>query len=177
MNDIVVTMNKENESIMKISFTRLPQNLVDLQSLPEDNFKTPEYACALFVALMTNYERDPEETMKMLDYINGPNDISVMDKQFYKDRMVGKNYKAFSFFEGATPDNEYTPNTPYTTYVKSNMYTDTNPGYKTFWMTSGGADNDRQITVRLKNSNLYWYLNTNGLLSDIKIPASQDKWN
>jgi len=176
MDNITITANKVNNS-MKITLSRLPKTLEDLQNINKDNFKTPEFAPALFIACLTNFERNVEETMKMIDYLNGPNTVSPMDKQFYLDRLIDKYYKPFSYFEGTNPENNYTPTIPYTIYVKSNIYTDQNAGYKQFLMKSSGADNERTITVRQKQSNGYWYLNTENLLSDIRIPSNEDPWN
>ena len=175
MDNMIVTMNKENDS-MKVTLSRLPKTLQDLQNLGEEYFKTPEFACAMFVACITNFEDNKEETVKMIDYINGPNEVSPFEQQFLTDRLAGKIYKAFSYFDGSKPSNNYTPNTPYVVYVKSNPYTDSNEGYKRFVMKSSGADNERTITVRLKPSTGCWYLNNEELLSDIRIPDNQNEW-
>lgn len=168
---------KKEENNTKIIFNKIPTTLEELKNLSEDYFKTPEYACAMFVAILTNYENNKEEVYKMIDYINGPNEVSTYQKQFLDERLKGKQYKVDSYFEGATPENDYKPTMPYTTNVKSTIYTDDAQGYKRFWMKSSGSDSDRPITVRLKPSLEHWYLNDEALLSDIRIPNKQNEWS
>ncbi len=174
MENIII---EKQENTTKFTFTKIPTTLEELKSLDENNFKIPEYACAMFVAILTNFDKNKEETYKMIDYINGPNEVSVYQKQFLDERLQDKQYKVNSYFEGATPENNYTPSTPYTTYVKSTIYTDDSEGYKRFWMKSSGSDHDRPITVRHKPSLDHWYLNDEALLSDIRIPNNENEWS
>ena len=97
-------------------------------------------------------------------------------------RVVGDvDYKPFSYFEGATPKNNYTPNKPYKITVKSNQYSFTKEGsgheWVTLWVTSGGADNPRSIKLRKKGSTGQWFLNDIQCLSDIRTPANEDPWD
>ena len=97
------------------------------------------------------------------------------------ERLQGKEYKPFSFFQGATPANNYTPSRPYKITVTSNPYSFTtdSEGYKwcTLYVTSGGADSPRPIKLRQKKSTGEWFLNDIQCLSDIRIPTSQSKWD
>ena len=90
--------------------------------------------------------------------------------------MDGKDYIARSYFNGATPANEYTPTVPYTVKVISNQYSKLEGGnYMKLLINSGGADSPRSITLR-KTGGGTWYLWEQHLLTDIRIPKSQDAW-
>ena len=46
----------------------------------------------------------------------------------------------------------------------------------TLWLKSGGADTERQITLRKKVSTGEWFLWGQNLLVGIREPKSQDPW-
>jgi len=103
--------------------------------------------------------------------------MSPTDIAFLNDRLMdGKNYVARSYFEGATPENEYTPASPYKVRVVSNQYSKLENGnYMKLLISSGGADSPRSVTLR-KTGGGTWYLWEQTLLSEIRIPKSQDAW-
>jgi hypothetical protein len=117
----------------------------------------------------------------MLNYLTGPEPVSGYESQFLRDRLQGKAYKPYSYFHGATPQNNYTPTRPFKITVNSNQYSFTTDGsgheWCTMWVTSGGADNPRSIKLRKKGSTGQWFLNDIQCLSDIRTPASADPWN
>ena len=80
-----------------------------------------------------------------------------------------------SYFAGATPANDYTPNQPFTLTIKAGPYADANPGYKKLHIHSGGADNDREIILRQKGDGT-WLLWDQFLLVSIRTPKSADPW-
>ena len=94
------------------TFTALPSSVADLQSLPEANLDSPFKTAALTMLALTGFETDPENAFAMLDWLKGPVDLSVYEKQFITERLRGKYYKVFSFFAGATPENGYKPSLP-----------------------------------------------------------------
>ena len=112
----------------------------------------------------------------MLDFLKGPVEVSTYEKDFIRERLRGKYYKTFSFFEGATPENSYKPDTPYTIKVSENPYSFDNENWATLYVSSGGADNPRNIKLRKKPSTGQWFLNDIQCLSDIRLPKSEDKW-
>ena len=66
---------------------------------------------------------------------------------------------------------------PYTLTVSENPYSYQNEGYARLLLKSGGADNQRFITLRLKPSTGEWYLwEYEGLLAGIRIPAKDNPW-
>jgi hypothetical protein len=136
---------------------------------------TPFKTAAMAVLAFTYYPVDKEMSLAMLDFIKGPKPLSPMEKQFITDRFMDKDYVPRSYFEGATPANDYEPAEPYTIIVSENPYSYQNEGYATLYMTSGGADSPRSVQLR-KAKDGKWYLWDQFLLADIRKPDSADPW-
>lgn len=172
-NKLLAAMSKKST----FTFEKLPMSLEEMKSLPEismdDAFKT----AALSLLALCAYSVDREAGREMLDFLRGPRPMSPAELQFLNDRLMdGKDYVARSYFEGATPENEYTPTAPYTVKVISNQYSKLEGGnYMQLWIHSGGADSSRSVTLRKTGSGT-WYLWEQNLLSDIRITKSQDAW-
>lgn len=158
------------------TFNSLPKNVQELKQLPEAKLKTPYETAALTVLALTRYEESPEDCIEMLNFLKGPEEVSTYEKQFIRERLNGKFYKTFSFFKGTRPDNNYTPSKPYTITVSSNPYSFDSANWATLYLTSSGADNPRPVKLREKPSTGEWFLNEIQFLSDIRLPANQDKW-
>lgn len=172
----LATAAKKAAGTRTFRFPTLPQTVEELKALPEAALTDCHTVASLTVVALLRYEADPETCFAMLDFLKGPEPLSNLEKQHIQDRMVGKGYKPRSFFEGATPDNNYTPSTPYTIHVAANSYSFDNDGWATLWLKSGGADNDRPVKLRKKPSTGQWFLNEIQYLSDIRLPAAEDKW-
>lgn len=166
-----VTSKKET-----FTFEALPQTLDELKALKEAELKTPYEAAALAVVALCTFEMDPAITFEMLDFLNGPDEVSTYTKQFIKERLNGRKYLPFSFFAGATPKNNYTPSVPYEITVFSNSYSFHEDNWATIYVTSGGADNPRGIKLRKKPSTGQWFVNDIQILSDIRLPEEADPW-
>lgn len=106
----------------------------------------------------------------------GPADVSGMEKQFIRERLAGKQYKARSFFAGATPDNNYTPTTPLTITVSENPYSFDEDNCGVLYVKSGGADSGRPVKLRKKPSTGQWFVNDIQCLADIRTPKEADEW-
>ena len=167
-------VKNNNETIY--TFDKIPTSVEDFNNI-EEYLKEPSFAAAAFIMVMCNYEKDKETCFKLLDILNGPKDVNNFDKSFYEDRfMDGKFYKPFSYIDGATPENNYTPNVPYVVHVWENPNGPKEENYKGLLMLSSGSDNKRQVTVRLKPSVGNWYLTQEMLLGDIRVPVKDDEW-
>ena len=161
---------------MIISFASLPSNVTELKALPEASLKEPEYGAALFVAAMMRYKDDPAAAISMLEFLKGPGGVSEYEKQFIKDRLSdGKEYVVRSYFAGTSPENDYTPLMPYTVIPEKDAASEDNGRIRVF-MRSSGADSPRMIKMRLKASTGEWFIEEEMILSDIRIPRSQDAW-
>lgn len=159
-----------------ITFQALPKSLAELTALPEADLSSPFKTAALAVAVLNNYEADKEATYEMLNWLRGPRPMSEYEKQFIRDRLGGKMYVIRSFWEGTSPQNNYTPSEPYSVTFFEDPYTYQNAGYAKLNARSSGADSPRQITLRKKESTGQWFLWEIFLLSDIRIPVAMDEW-
>ena len=109
-----------------ISFSALPMSLDELKALPEASLIQPQYTAALAIAALCSYPTNQEAALQMLAFLQGPKELSVFDKQFLADRFRGKDYVPRSFFNGASPGNNYTPTQPYTLTLFENPYSRNN---------------------------------------------------
>lgn len=158
------------------SFAKIPANVEELKAIHEASM-TDEFAvCALTLLVLCNYENNVDETIKMINFLKGPQELSAFDKQFLKDRLVGKYYVPFSYFEGATPDNGYKADEPYKITVSDNPYSYQDENYANLYITSSGADSPRSIKMRKKPSEGKWFMWENFALADIRIPKAADPW-
>ena len=154
----------------------LPVNLAQLQAMPEASLKEPQNTAALTIAALCIYPIDKNASLEMLSFLQGPRELTPYDKQFIQDRFRDKDYVPRSYFEGATPNNNYEPKAPYTITLFENPYSRSQEGYLILHVNSGGADSPRQIKLRLKPSTGQWFLWEQFLLSDIRKPVSADPW-
>ena len=167
-------MNSTNQKT--VSFDRLPQSLAELKAMPQAALTDPFDVAALTVAALCRYPDSADDCIAMLDYLRGPRPLSVFETQFLRDRLTGKPYKPLSYFAGTSPQNNYTPQTPYRVTVYENMYSRPQENYLTLWLESSGADSPRQVQLRCKPSTGQWFLWDQMLLADIRVPASSDPW-
>lgn len=158
-------------------FNRLPQNVEEMQALPEAALATPYQTAALTVAAFCRYGDNPQAAVAMLNHVKGPQPLSPYETQFLKDRLAGKAYKPFSFFEGATPENSYTPQQPFRVTVFSGPYSFQEPGYAKLLLRSSGADSPREVKLREQPASGRWFLWENYLLADIRAPKPADPWS
>ena len=93
-----------------------------------------------------------------------------------KNRFRGnRTYLPFSYFKGATPDNNYTPTEPFSVTVTSDAHSYDEQGYARLYIGSGGADSPSPIKLRRKG-NGQWCLWEQYLLTDIRQPKANDPW-
>ncbi|MBO5797689.1 MAG: hypothetical protein J6R77_05015 [Clostridia bacterium] len=158
------------------TFAALPESLQEMQALPEAALDDPYKTAALTVCALCVYAADKGIGTEMLNWLRGPRPLSPMDISFLNDRFRdGQTYVPFSYFKGAVPGNDYTPDVPFTLTVESNPYSDANEGYKKLFVKSGGADNPREIVLRKKGDGT-WALWDQMLLVGIRQPKSADPW-
>lgn len=159
----------------KIVFADIPESLEAFKSLPQAALSMPFDTAAMTVVALSVYPADKELCFRMLDYLRGPRPMSGMDKQFIADRFCDKDYVPRSYFEGATPNNDYMPATPYTVTVKSDPHSYDEQGIAKLFIPSGGADSPRPIKLRQAKDGK-WYLWEQFLLAGIRQPESSNPW-
>ena len=152
----------------------------DLELLDKTN---PYNVVVTFIQVISEYNPDKsDEFYRKLQILLGKyQPISAIMNQNIKDRMMQNNKFFFLMIRRpprSTPENNYTPQEPLQIEIKENPYMDSQDGYKKLFLKSGGADNERGITLRIaKDGNYYIWSDTfMGLLSDIRKPASVEPW-
>ena len=168
-------VKQSNAKRVDVTFPQLPQTLGELQALPQAAMSTPFDTAALTVAALAAYPVNREEALAMLAFLKGPAGFSEREKQFIRDRFMDKDYVPRSYFKGATPQNDYTPQTPVTVTVSENPYSYDDAGYAKLYLQSAGADSPRAVQLR-KAKDGKWYLWEQFLLADIRQPESADPW-
>ena len=157
------------------TFSALPTTLAQMQALPEAALKDPFQTAALTVCALCVYSSDRQNGTEMLNWLKGPRPLSPFDISFLNDRFRDGVHVPFSYFMGATPENNYVPAVPLTLTIEAGPYADANPGYKKLHIRSNGADNDREIVLRQKGDGT-WLLWDQFLLLSIRPPKSADPW-
>jgi len=162
--------------MQELRFESLPLDLTEWKALWEQGPRTPEKVCALFLLALDLYTQKREDGLSAIDLLRGPRPMSTMEKQFLRDRLMDKAYLPLSYFEGAKPENNYQPETPY----RLSVYPDPRPqdleeNYMRLYLKSGGADSPRPMVLRKKGED--WFLwDYPGILMGIRLPAKEDPW-
>ena len=159
------------------TFETLPQTTDELAGLPEAALTDVYAVAALSLLALTRFDANRQESISMLNFLKGPDPMSPMATQQIADRfMDGKFYIVNSFFEGATPANNYTPSKPYKVKVSSTPYSFDNENWAVLYLHSGGADSPRPVKLRKKPSTGQWFIVEIQYLSDVRPPVAEDKW-
>ena len=159
----------------KIIFSSLPTSLEEFKALPQAAMSTPFETAAMTVLAFCYYPQNKELSLQMVDFLKGPRHLSGVEKSFIADRFRDGDYVPRSYFEGSTPQNDYTPSEPYTIVVSESPYSYQNENYATLYITSGGADSPRSVQMR-KAKDGKWYLWEQFILVGIRQPDSVDPW-
>ncbi len=177
-NNISTPSNSQQPASGSYTFTfnALPESLAEMQALPEASLDTPYKTAALTVCALCAYAAAPEIGKEMLNFLKGPVPLSGYEISFLNDRFRDGKHVPFSYFAGATPENDYTPSVPFSVTVFSNPYSFPEDGRATLHLNSGGADSPRQIKLRLKPSEGKWYLEEQMIMVGVRTPKSADPW-
>ena len=158
-----------------VTFESFPASPEDIWAMPQGTLATPFETAALTVLALAYYPQNKDLSLGILKLLKGPAGLSEYEKQFIRDRFMDKDYVPRSYFDGATPQNDYAPSTPWTVKVQDNPYSYQNEGRATLYVTSGGADSPRPIKLRLAKDGK-WYLEEQMVLADIRKPESENPW-
>lgn len=167
--------NGGNESVT-FTFAKLPESLAELQALPEASMDTPYKTAVLSLLALCAFAADEEIGKEMLNFLKGPEPLTPSEISFIKDRFSDSKLVPFSYFKGAKPENNYTPDVPFTVTIFSNPYSFQNENFATLHVKSGGADSPRQFRLRLKPSTGVWYLLEQMVLVGIRPAVKDDPW-
>ena len=173
VNNAVNSIGNKTETF---TFAKLPESVSELQALPEASLDSPFKTAALSLLALCAYGADKATGIEMLNFLRGPRPLSNQEISFLDDRFRdGQWYVPFSYFKGATPENNYTPTEPFTVEISSNPYSAVNEGYMTLWLKSSGADSPRQFSLRMKGDGR-WFLWEQFIMVGIRQPKAQDPW-
>ena len=160
---------------IKVTYHQLPQNQADMEALVAEYGREDERrVCAYFHAALVRYPESADDCYDMLDVLRGPQPMSAAEKSFMKERFSDKLYLPRTYFEGATPKNEYQPDEPWEIIIYDDPVKPPD-GYAYTMVASGGADNKRRIVMRIKDGQNYLW-EYNGALLSVRLPASEDPW-
>ena len=159
----------------RIAFPFILDSFERFFSLPQSAMKTPFETAAMAVLALSVYPENKDLSFRMLEALRGPRPLSPMDKQFIADRFRGKDYLMRSYFDGTSPENDYTPAVPYTVTVSENPYSYAEPNFAKLFVACSGADSPRPIELR-KAKDGKWYLWEQFLLAGIRQPESRNPW-
>ena len=158
-------------------FPALPESLPQMQKMEQAGLATPFETAALTVCALCAYAADKQIGTDMLNWLRGPRPLNGQEISFLNDRFRdGKNYIPFSYFAGATPENNYTPREPFTLVIESNHTSGAEQGYMKLFIPCGGADSPRPIKLRQRGSDGKWFLWEQYLLTGVRTPKSADPW-
>lgn len=171
----VNNMNNSNKT-WKVTFKELPTTMEILKKLPEANLKEAHYAAALLIPALCLWPKNQKLAIEMINFLKGPKGLSTYEIQFIDERLKGKEYLPFSYFEGSSPKNGYKPTQPYTVSISTVPTSFDEASYAKLYLKSSGADSPRPVQIREKDSTGEWFLWDQMLLSDIRVPLSEDPW-
>lgn len=172
MNDM-----KGGNKSWQVVFNELPTTVGMLRALPEASLKEPHYAAALLIPALCLWPKDQKTAIDMINFIKGPQALSTREIQFINERLRDKAYLPSSYFDGATPENNYEASKPYKVTVSTVPTTFAEAGYAKLYLQSGGADSPRPVQIREKATSGEWFLWDQMLLSEIRKPVSDDPWS
>ena len=161
-----------------IVFQEMPETLEQMMALPEAKMKDPFDVAALTVAALCVWPSNKDESIRMLNFLKGPQPLSPMQISFITDRFRDADYVPRSYLKGATPQNNYMPQRPYSVEIYEGAHSrDTfSQGYLKLFLNSGGADNPREIQLRTKPSTGDWFLWEQFILVGIRVPDAANPW-
>ena len=161
-------------------YIRIPNNIKtirDAKKSPEGDLSTPEKTIAITLAAFLRYQENMDDGIRILDYVKGPNPTSAYERQFIRDRFrQNGNRFMFSYLQGSTPENNYTPTEPWMLKIHNCGSPYNDDKYVKYEITCGGADTPRTVILRYKPSTNQWFLWEQYLLVGIKKSAFEDPW-
>lgn len=160
---------------VKYTFNTLPQTAADIAALADRYTLADRHnTAAFFMVSLVRYIDDAEEGLAMIDVLKGPQPLSDAEKAFIKERFSDKKYLPRAYFEGAAPENNYQPDSPWTVLI-SDEAVSAPEGYSYVTVSTLGADSPRRICMRIKGDSHYLW-EYNGVLLSIRKPAEEDPW-
>ena len=129
------TLNAETynaQAMGMVTFTNIPSDYAEFETVYTQFLgKTPHGAAAMMPMAMEMYRRDRDtglQCLKLLCYPTNVNSVtSILNTKFGASQFAPSNdpylqpYLPAAVLKGATPDNGYTPQRPYTVEMKASV--------------------------------------------------------
>ena len=109
---------------MEVIFDKLDMNIEEFKLLSDKYLLVPERSAGMLIIAFYNYIKDENLGVEMINILKGPEKLSNYEISFLKDRFYDKKYLPKVYFKGATPENDYTPDKPYTIRFLSDKKTE-----------------------------------------------------
>lgn len=167
--------SKENKNWV-VTFEKMPTTVEMLRDLDEGDLQDPYKAVALLIPALCLWPENKDVAIQMINFLQGPDELSEYKKQFISERLRDKEYLPYSYFQGSSPSNDYKPTKPYTITVQTTRSSFDEEGFAKLYLQSSGADSPRPVTLRQKASSGQWFITDQMLLSEIRQPESKDLW-
>lgn len=160
----------QNTQLPPVTVDAMPTTVAQFTALRDRIATTPEGGAASFIIALNMYAVNPEEGLKALivaaelsrlNRSTAPNSYSGFallagDLDLIRRQIGRATYIPRSYFAGATPQNGYNVDAPYTLNFQTNRYSGDPAGGKVkVFVACGGADSPRPITV-IRNQNGIW---------------------
>ena len=166
-------------SAQTITIDSLPMSLGEFVTMPEAALKTPFQTPLMLVIALANYKDNRDIAFAMINHLRGPQPLTQREIGFINDRMAQNGKAAFiaeSYFNGAKPENDYTPDRPYSMTISESPYSYDGKGYAKLFIASGDADSPRAVTSRQAKDGKWYLWEFSSVLSDIRAPESTTPW-
>lgn len=159
-----------------ITFEFLPTSMDEFLLMPQAKLQNPEDTAALTIVAYTIYPSNKELAIQMLNYLQGPRPLTGFDKRFVANRLRNADYVPRSYFFGASPKNDYTPNHPYVLTFSENKFSRIEHGFVRLWAKSSGSAEPRSISLRFAKDKKWYLWECGSILLGINKPESANPW-
>ena len=89
VRDAVQGVGNKTETIV---FPTVPDRYEEFTALPQAAMATPFETAAMTVIALCVYPRDPETSVRMLNFLRGPRPLNGQELSFIRDRFRAKDY-------------------------------------------------------------------------------------
>ena len=107
-----------------VSFNRFPASVNEFQKIQEQIGGEPHGAVALELMAAEMYRRNASRGTQCIELCNVKSNVELQMSRWRQlfdlkdETQYARPYQIAAFLKGATPDNDYTPNEPYTVEVR-----------------------------------------------------------
>ena len=165
---------KSSGGRQSVTFEALVATLEEFTELQQAAMRSPYDTAAMMVMALNRYAQNSAVAITMINHLKGPVPLTARELGFIKMQMF--DYLARSYFAGATPQNDYTPSQPYTVDISDNPNSYIEQGCAKLYISCGGADSPRPVTMRLAKDGKWYLTEYSSLLLGCRKPESTNPW-